>query len=41
MITTMLIVPHGFGSTIAPYLRLFPEPGVCDGMFMAVLRRSG
>jgi 16S rRNA (cytosine967-C5)-methyltransferase len=26
---------------IAPYLRLFPEPGVCDGMFMAVLRRSG
>jgi len=27
-------------SRIAPYLRLLPEPGVCDGMFMAVLRRS-
>ena len=28
------------GERVAPWLRLLPEPGVCDGMFMAVLRRG-
>jgi len=28
------------GVPVTPYLQLVPEPAVCDGMFIAVLRRS-